>query len=95
MDFTTAVKTCFSKYATFKGTAHRPEFWWFVLFLVVANLVLSVFDRMLFGADSQPLGVLFSLGTLLPYLAVAVRRLHDIGRSCCWILLGFIPLIGF
>lgn len=37
--------------------------------------------------------VLF-LGTLLPSLAVAVRRLHDIGRSGWWLLFGLIPIIG-
>jgi uncharacterized membrane protein YhaH (DUF805 family) len=28
MSFGTAVKTCFSKYATFSGRARRPEYWW-------------------------------------------------------------------
>ena len=95
MDFVTAVKTCFSKYATFTGTAHRPEYWWFVLFLIIGNVILSFVDGMLFGSGSQPLGALFSLGTLLPYRAVAARRLHDIGRSGWWLLLGLIPVIGF
>lgn len=49
MDFTTAVKTCFGKYATFSGRATRPEFWWYVLFLFAANIVLSFIDRSLFG----------------------------------------------
>lgn len=95
MDFTTAVKTCFSKYATFEGTAHRPEYWWFVLFLILGNLVLSVIDGMLFSSGMQLFGGLFSLATLIPYLAVAARRLHDVGRSGWWLLLGLIPLIGF
>ena len=37
---------------------------------------------------------LFFLGTIVPYLAVAVRRLHDTGRSGWSILFGFIPLVG-
>jgi uncharacterized membrane protein YhaH (DUF805 family) len=37
---------------------------------------------------------LFGLATLLPGLAVSVRRLHDTNRSGWWILLWFIPLIG-
>ena len=36
----------------------------------------------------------FALGTLLPSIAVAVRRLHDTGRSGLWLLLGIIPLLG-
>lgn len=32
--------------------------------------------------------------TLLPALAVLVRRLHDIGRSGWWALIGFVPIVG-
>ena len=31
LSFTEAIKTCFQKYAEFRGRASRPEFWWFVL----------------------------------------------------------------
>lgn len=37
---------------------------------------------------------LYSLGVFLPGLAVAVRRLHDTGRSGWWLLVGFLPVIG-
>jgi uncharacterized membrane protein YhaH (DUF805 family) len=33
-------------------------------------------------------------GGPLSRIAVAIRRLHDTGRSGFWILLGFIPVIG-
>lgn len=94
MDFITAVRTAFEKYATFSGTAARPEYWWFVLFLLLGNLVFGALDNLLFGSQSQILGALFSLGTLLPALAVGARRLHDIGRSGWWLLIALIPLIG-
>ncbi|MCV2867187.1 DUF805 domain-containing protein [Defluviimonas sp. WL0002] len=98
MDFWTAVKTCFNKYATFRGRATRPEYWWFVLFLFIANIVLSVLDFALFGMHAQsmqPISTIFSLVTILPSLAAAVRRLHDTGRSGWWLLLIFIPILGF
>ena len=38
---------------------------------------------------------LYSLGTLVPNLAVGVRRLHDTGRSGWWSLIGLIPLVGW
>ena len=44
---------------------------------------------------SDTVSGLFALGTLLPFLAVASRRLHDIGRSGWWQLVGFIPLLGW
>ena len=42
----------------------------------------------------QPLQLLFNLATLLPTLAVTIRRLHDTDHSGWWILLGLIPVIG-
>ena len=94
MTFTDAIRTCFQNYATFSGRAARPEFWWFVLFLLLANLVLGTLDSMLFFGDMQLLTPLFSLATLLPALAVSVRRLHDLDRTGWWLLLYLIPLIG-
>jgi len=37
---------------------------------------------------------IYILATLLPSLAVTVRRLHDTSRSGWWILLNFVPLVG-
>ncbi|MDM9619237.1 hypothetical protein A6U87_00770 [Rhizobium sp. AC44/96] len=92
MDFTEAVTSVFSNYAVFKGRARRSEFWWFTLFSVLASFVLAFVDYLLFGHEI--LSTLFALGTLLPMLAVTVRRLHDVDRSGWWIFIGLIPLIG-
>lgn len=94
MDFQTAVRTCFQKYATISGRARRSEYWWFVLFSLIGNLILGIVDAILFG-DAQVLSAIFSLAILLPSICVAGRRLHDTGRSAWWLLLMLIPLIGF
>jgi uncharacterized membrane protein YhaH (DUF805 family) len=86
MQFQDSVKTCLKKYVDFKGRASRSEFWWFILFVTLVNFVC--------GALSDKLQGLVALLLLLPYLAVAVRRLHDIGKNWYWILIGIIPLIG-
>ena len=39
--------------------------------------------------------VIFFLGTIIPYLAVLVRRLHDTNRTGWWVLIVFIPILGF
>lgn len=49
MSFSDAVRTCFRKYITFSGRASRPEYWWFILFVVLGGLVASMVDAALFG----------------------------------------------
>lgn len=93
MDFATAARTVLTqKYATFSGRAMRSEYWWYALFVLIVAIVLALVDRFVLGASV--LGAIWSLATLIPSLAVAVRRLHDLDKSGWWLLLGFIPLIG-
>lgn len=95
MDFQTAVRTCFQKYATISGRARRSEYWWFALFLLIGNVVLNGVDAILFGGDTQILSAIFSLATIVPSVCAGGRRLHDTGRSALWLLIGLIPLVGF
>ena len=81
-----AVKSCFSNYATFSGRARRSEYWYFCLFNFLVGLVLTFIPFA---------GIFYSLITFLPGLAVAVRRLHDTGRSGWMWFLCLIPLIGW
>ena len=86
MPFQEAIKTCLSKYATFAGRASRSEFWWFALFQFGVMVVL--------GMVSEPLSGVAALLLLLPAIAAGARRLHDIGKSGFFLLIGFIPVIG-
>ncbi len=81
------------KYAVFNGRARRKEYWFFVLFNTIINLVLSGIDSVVTGAGVVP--GLYTLAVLIPSIAVAVRRLHDIGRTGWWLLIGLIPVIGW
>lgn len=91
--------TVLRKYAVFEGRARRREYWFFVLFYILISVVLAVVDRMLgtyveaYGMGA--LGALFCLGVLIPSIAVGARRLHDTGRSGWWLLISFIPILGF
>lgn len=92
MDFQTAVKTCFKKYVDWNGRALRSEYWWWVLFCIIANLVTSMIDTFVLGTGPMDVGLfnpLFSLATLLPSIFVGTRRLHDLGRSGWWQLIAF------
>lgn len=92
MSFQEAIATCFRKYADFSGRARRSEYWWWVLFNVIISSVLSFLIRG--GSGPSFLVSLLLLGLILPSLAVAVRRLHDTGRSGWFLLIAFIPLVG-
>ena len=86
MSFTESVNTVFSKYADFTGRAARSEYWWFVLFTVLATLVLAMFSGVLAAG--------FCLLTVIPSITVATRRLHDSGRSGWMQLIYLLPFIG-
>lgn len=85
-------------YATFAGRARRKEYWMYSLFNFLAIIILIVIDGITGSFDSESgfglLSTLYILGTIIPNLAVTVRRLHDSGRTGWWLFLYFIPLIG-
>lgn len=87
MTFQESIRVCFAKYADFSGRATRSEYWWFVLFIILASLGISMI--------SDVLGGIFGLATLLPSIAAATRRLHDTNRSGWWQLICLVPLIGW
>lgn len=106
MGFTEAVKTVFSKYATFSGRATRSEFWWFYLFNIIMYWGLTIIGMVIGGASNGAEGmlagggigmiltILYGLAIIIPTISVCVRRLHDTNRSgwnYWWCLL---PIVG-
>lgn len=89
---------CLRQYTDFTGRARRKEYWMYTLFNVIFVALLAGIDYLLgwFSIEYR-IGVLsgiYSLAVLLPGLAVCVRRLHDIGKSGWYYLLGLIPIVG-
>ena len=79
----------FKKYGQFTGRSTKAEFWYFTLFNYLIFFSLEIISYMI-GDSESILSTLFILVTLMPWLAVLVRRLHDIGKSGWWILTGLI-----
>lgn len=52
MGFSQAITTCFRKYFTFSGRATSSEYWWFVLFIVLASVIAGLVDNLLFGSGT-------------------------------------------
>ena len=84
-------------YVNFQGRARRKAYWMFVLFNIIALVILSLIEGALGLSGQNGYGILtglYSLAIILPLIALAVRRLHDTGRSGWWLLIGLVPLIG-
>ncbi|WP_237388234.1 DUF805 domain-containing protein [Xenorhabdus sp. Sc-CR9] len=85
-------------YICFRGRAKRKEFWYFVLFQILAVLIISFLERLFAVANPEIymgwFSAVYLLLTFLPALAVNARRLHDINCSAWWLLLHLIPFIG-
>jgi len=99
----------YRRYAEFSGRSQRKEYWMFYLFVMIVYVVLSIILRMgaptmdpvtgeLSGGGALAtigmglLGV-FWLGTIIPALAVSIRRMHDQDRSGWWILVPIANII--
>ena len=92
--FVDAVRGAFSNVFTYRGRASRSAFWWFALLQAVASLIVSWLT-----GDSRVAGVVLDIVVGLPLflmgIAVAVRRLHDSGRTGWWWWIGIVPLVGW
>ena len=97
MDIQTSIKTCFNKYATFSGRASRSEYWFFILFGILGGIVTLIIDVMIldYSIESEytPINLIFSLILIIPSIAVACRRIHDVNKSGWWQLI-WLTIIG-
>lgn len=83
-------KVVFENYANFNGRARRAEYWNFFL----VNVIISIVIGFILGLINLPLlGNLYSLAVLVPGIAVAIRRMHDIGKSGWYILIPIYNIV--
>ena len=86
-------------YADFSGKMKRKEYWMYILFYIILAGAVSVLEGFLglsgeYGAGG-PISGIFGLLLLIPTLSAGVRRLHDTGKSGWWMLIAFVPIIGW
>ncbi|MEO7016690.1 MAG: DUF805 domain-containing protein [Leifsonia sp.] len=102
-----AVRRFFTKYADFTGRASRSEYWWVALFEYVVTFVLGLLAGIAGSVGSTTSGgitvpgpgywifgillLIWGLGTIIPFLALIWRRLHDANFAGPWWFISFIP----
>ena len=84
------------KYAVFSGRARRKRYWMFTLMNLLIVFVLGIVEgilRIASDSDESVLGGVYILATLIPGIAVGVRRMHDTDHSGWWFLVPIVNLI--
>lgn len=83
-------------YANFKGRAGRKEFWGFsIVYMLLTTAFIYMHTLIPFSPNLYWYYLLYTGVVFVPWTAVFVRRMHDIGRSGTWIFLGLVPFIGW
>ena len=104
--FAGAVKSAFVNFAQFRGLSSRAEYWYFVLFSVLAALVLGTIDSVIWPpvqtddvlealSQPTPFSNIFAIILLVPSLAVTSRRIRDAGWSGKWLWSLLFPIVPF
>ena len=92
------LKVIVENYANFSGRARRQEYWMFVLIQIVIFFIIgfvsTAIDDLIGINISNILFLIYLLGTLVPWLALNARRLHDTGKSGTYFFINLIPIIG-
>jgi uncharacterized membrane protein YhaH (DUF805 family) len=81
----------FKRYADFSGRSPRAEYWWYLLAVIVVGGLLGFVDGLVLRGPIYgglgPLGLAFTMTTVVPGTALVVRRLHDTDISGWWALI--------
>lgn len=94
-------KVVFENYANFSGRARRTEYWYYVLaqlILIIPAYIVGLLNITTGNDGIQWLGLSLAgfvgIATLIPSLAVTVRRLHDTNKSGWYYFLVLVPFGG-
>ena len=86
-----AIISAFRNYGNLDGRAGQFEYWWFFLFFVVFLVAIFV-ASLVWNPALLTVWVAYMVVMAPPLWSVTVRRMHDVGRSGRWAILGFLPI---
>ncbi len=81
-----AIQDGFKRYSDINGRSSRPQFWYFALFYIIVNFISSVIF-------SDLIDLIISIAIFIPYIAAAIRRMHDVGRSGWFIIVPIVNIV--
>ncbi len=102
-----AIQLFFKNYTNFQGRSRRSEYWWvFLAYMIV--IVAAALLIVLIGGGGESLNILglilsgllllAALAVMVPWIALSVRRFHDLGQTgwlvLVFIILSAIPVVG-
>lgn len=102
MSFLEAVSSALRNFKVYTGRSGRAEYWYWFLFVFIANMLLSIPTVMMAMITDEPAllapfylaQLTIAIFLLLPTIAVTIRRLHDTNLSGWYMLLFFLPAVG-
>lgn len=79
-------------FSNFKGRARRSEYWYFVLAHFMVAFTIGFLGGLLSPTVASLLSTIYTLATLIPLVALCIRRVHDVDKSG-WFAL--VPIYNF
>ena len=73
-------------FANFSDRTTVPGYWWAVLVDFIVSCILTFIPFA---------GTVYTWVSLIPCLAITVRRLNDAGKHWAWIFISLVPLVGW
>ena len=90
-----AYKRFLTNYANFNGRSTRSDYWYVMLANFLIGFVIGFIGRALnIAGVTNVIATIYMIGTLVPSIAIVVRRLHDINKSGWYYFIALIPLVG-
>jgi uncharacterized membrane protein YhaH (DUF805 family) len=81
----------------FSGRARRKEYLIFLIGNFILGCLIGLMGIFVFDLNAQQIDKIATTAQLLlffPGLALGIRRLHDVGKSGWFLLIGLIPIVG-
>ena len=87
--FFESVQLALINYFNFQGRSSRGAFWYFVLSTFAFSILLSMLSYIMNPELLITISAIYHVLIIIPYLALKVRRLHDVNKTGWWILIAF------